>query len=343
MELSDDSPLDPKSRGKTTAARLFLGSPNVEFSLNSNMPDAVAQLMADLESEKQDGEIKRPVIPSKKDLFSIEQEAFDWGFHGTTTAVGGEGAGHAASTAAAQMHHHGSFSRRGEPKSLKHSFLGRAVTVTVTSAASTRPERCVSSGALLQSIELQQQHAGLNVGGGSGGPHFAVSSSNNNSIARASSAGQGFRQKGFGIAKRPALNSGDTDCKLGPGSYNTHEIGAMASWLRENQHSHPAQKQLANHKSTPLSAFGKPKTDTSQLGVGGYRPLIMSCSPGPGHYALPDLWDPTWQRYPPCGVSIARTPPAQGESRFGGMARGLTEKGLKGGAVTDSLQMDFIA
>lgn len=133
-----------------------------------------------------------------------------------------------------------------------------------------------------------------------------------------------FWQKGFSITNRPPIYA-KIDSEVGPGAYDTHAVGSLV-WAKENV-SHPSQKQLSQHKCFGIVTFGKPKT-TVNLGPSTSTPALVR-SPGPGHYLLPDLWDPTWQNYPPKGISFVRQPPVAGESRFGGLARGLG-KGAKG-------------
>lgn len=126
------------------------------------------------------------------------------------------------------------------------------------------------------------------------------------------------------VGGRPELYSA-SDHDLGPGQYDTHDVGAL-TWSKADV-SHPAQKQLSNQKSSILCSFGKPK---SSIGGSG-APLARS--PAPGHYTAPDYWDPNWQQYPPKGKSFVRNPPPASESRFGGLARGL---------VRGTKDMDFL-
>lgn len=125
-------------------------------------------------------------------------------------------------------------------------------------------------------------------------------------------------QRSFGISDRQfsfALQTGSSD-DMGPGYYDTHKVGTLV-WDRDQDVSHPGQKQLSNHRSPVLASFGKPKKES----LAGGPPLRRL--PGPGHYDLPDLWDASWQQNPPRGKSFVRNPPPPGESRFGGLARGL--------------------
>lgn len=121
-------------------------------------------------------------------------------------------------------------------------------------------------------------------------------------------------QRGFGVSKRPPIYAG-IDNDLSPGEYDTHLVGAMV-WEKEIGLSHPAQKQLSSHKSPSLVTF------TQQKGIGLSQAKITG-APGPGHYKAPDYWDATWQHHPPAGTSFARTPPEPGDSRFGGLAKGI--------------------
>eukprot|EP00930_Biecheleria_cincta_P061498 TRINITY_DN47073_c0_g1_i1.p1 TRINITY_DN47073_c0_g1~~TRINITY_DN47073_c0_g1_i1.p1 ORF type:complete len:235 (+),score=41.32 TRINITY_DN47073_c0_g1_i1:81-785(+) len=119
-------------------------------------------------------------------------------------------------------------------------------------------------------------------------------------------------QRSFGVSKRPPIYAG-IDNDLGPGQYDTHLVGGLV-WERDHDVSHPAQKQLSQHKSCILASFGKPKAS-------GMPAPKLSGAPGPGHYNKPDLWDPKWQHYPPLGTSFTRQPPMQADSRFGSIAR----------------------
>jgi len=125
-------------------------------------------------------------------------------------------------------------------------------------------------------------------------------------------------QRHFGTAARKGHFPPRLDSELGPGAYDTQEVGALV-WERDHDVSHPGQKQLSNHRSPVLTSFGKPKAS----GVPSAPPL--SRLPGPGHYLLPDLWDPQWQHFPPRGKSFVRKPPTPGESRFGGLARSFAK------------------
>lgn len=119
-------------------------------------------------------------------------------------------------------------------------------------------------------------------------------------------------QRSFGVSKRPPIYNG-VDNDLGPGQYDTHLVGGLV-WERDHDVSHPAQKQLSQHKSCVLASFGKPKAS-------GMPAPKLSGAPGPGHYSKPDLWDPKWQHYPPLGTSFTRQPPMPADSRFGSIAR----------------------
>lgn len=125
-----------------------------------------------------------------------------------------------------------------------------------------------------------------------------------------------FLQRGFGLGDRTDILKAfgaNSDCPTGPGSYNVHEVG-MIKWKKEEGNSHPAQCAVTNHKSCTLCSFGKPKSSNGPA----MPPLARA--PGPGHYGMPDLWDPNWQRYPTMGRSFVRKLPPPGESRFGGLA-----------------------
>lgn len=126
-----------------------------------------------------------------------------------------------------------------------------------------------------------------------------------------------FLQCGFGLGDRADIIKcfgANFDCATGPGEYDNHTVGSMR-WLKEEGNSHPGQMTLTNHKSCKVCSFGKPKTFT------GPRQPPLTQAPGPGHYPLPNLWDPVWQRYPSLGKSFVRQLPPPGESRFGGLAR----------------------
>ncbi|CAJ1421744.1 unnamed protein product [Effrenium voratum] len=97
--------------------------------------------------------------------------------------------------------------------------------------------------------------------------------------------------------------------------YDTQMVGSMM-WERDVGLSHPAQKQLTSHKSPPLVSF------THAKGIGLAQAKITG-APGPGHYTKPDLWDPYWQHCPPAGTSFSRIVPQPGDSRFGGLAKGI--------------------
>uniref|UniRef100_A0A7S4UP63 Uncharacterized protein n=1 Tax=Alexandrium monilatum TaxID=311494 RepID=A0A7S4UP63_9DINO len=126
-------------------------------------------------------------------------------------------------------------------------------------------------------------------------------------------------QRSFGTSQRVTMvTNSQTDNQLGPGWYDTHEIGTLV-WERDHDVSHPGQKQLSQHRSPALTTFGKPKL----MGVAAGPPLRRS--PGPGHYSLPDLWDPNWQQFPRKGKSFDRKTVEPGESRFGGLARSLVK------------------
>ncbi|CAK8985492.1 unnamed protein product [Durusdinium trenchii] len=121
-------------------------------------------------------------------------------------------------------------------------------------------------------------------------------------------------QRGFGVSKRPPIYVGANN-HLGPGQYDTHMVGAM-NWEKDAELSHPAQKQLTSHKSPPIVSF------THAKGIGLSQAKITG-APGPGHYTMPDLWDPHWQHCPALGTSFARIPPEPSDSRFGGLAKGI--------------------
>mmetsp|Transcript_16228 Transcript_16228/g.35511 ORF Transcript_16228/g.35511 Transcript_16228/m.35511 type:complete len:265 (+) Transcript_16228:69-863(+) len=129
-------------------------------------------------------------------------------------------------------------------------------------------------------------------------------------------------ERSFGIAERMPIHH-VVESKVGPGSYNTQEIGSFL-WQRDEV-SHPAQQKLSNHKSSVLVSFGHKKTNQALPAA-----PLLSESPGPGHYMTPDYWDNSWQRYPPAGPSFSRQLPKQGDSRFGGLARGM-ERSDSGG------------
>lgn len=122
----------------------------------------------------------------------------------------------------------------------------------------------------------------------------------------------------FGVSQRPPIHN-SPDHQVSPGDYDCHEVGTL-KWNRDAT-SQPGQMSLSQHKSCVVRSFGKPKTH-----FGPEKPSI-SQAPGPGHYLMPNYWDPCWQKYPPTGKSFARNPPAPGESRFGGLAGGLVKKG----------------
>jgi len=136
-------------------------------------------------------------------------------------------------------------------------------------------------------------------------------------------AEQRAQQRGFTVSQRaPIHGKHDPDMPC-PGNYDTHLVGEM-SWAREGGGaplSHPAQRQLSQHKSPHLTSFARPKygADTSAS--------KLSQLPGPGHYAKPDYWDPGWQRFPSAGKSFDRKVAPLGESRFGGLAKKF-EKGV---------------
>lgn len=120
-------------------------------------------------------------------------------------------------------------------------------------------------------------------------------------------------QRGFGgTASRPDIHPRAWS-ELGPGAYDTHIVGTQ-TWEKDHV-SHPAQKQLSNHKSVVVSSFGRPKP----LAVPSGPPL--SRLPGPGHYMMPNYWDPNWQHNPTFGKSFHRPNP----SRFGNLGRGLSK------------------
>lgn len=135
-------------------------------------------------------------------------------------------------------------------------------------------------------------------------------------------------QRGFGVSLRPPIYSGGADNELGPGTYDTHNVGAYL-WDRNADVSHPSQKQLSLHRSPPLTSFGKPKTASTHS--------LLAQPPGPGHYNKPDLWDPSWQRYPRAGVSLTRQLLQPTESRFGALAHSLV-KDTKGGEMDGLLR-----
>mmetsp|Transcript_81547 Transcript_81547/g.144004 ORF Transcript_81547/g.144004 Transcript_81547/m.144004 type:complete len:208 (-) Transcript_81547:93-716(-) len=139
--------------------------------------------------------------------------------------------------------------------------------------------------------------------------------SNDLSMSKLSATQRPNLQRYFSVSKRPPIYAG-VDNDLGPGQYDTHMVGSM-TWEKDHDVSHPAQKQLGNHKSPPLAAFGKPS-------AGGMGVSKLARAPGPGHYTKPDLWDPTWQHYPPLGTSFDRRQPEPQVSRFGVMAKGAT-------------------
>lgn len=133
-----------------------------------------------------------------------------------------------------------------------------------------------------------------------------------------------LHRRGFGVARRPDIRrlvGMNLDSQCGPGQYDTNDVGAML-W-QSGDVSNPPQRHISQFKTPPRCSFGKP-----QLTVGPKKPAI-SQSPGPGHYHQVDYWDPQWQRYPAAGKSFVRQPPVPGESRFGGLARGLMS-GSKG-------------
>lgn len=123
-------------------------------------------------------------------------------------------------------------------------------------------------------------------------------------------------QRNFGVSMRPPINP-RCDNELGPGSYDTNMVGSIR-WQRDTEVSHQAQRQLSNHKSPALISFKKAKAH----GAPASTKALLSQPPGPGHYTKPDLWDPSWQRYPSCGTSFVRKPPPPGESRFGLLGKG---------------------
>lgn len=135
-----------------------------------------------------------------------------------------------------------------------------------------------------------------------------------------------LHRRGFTIADRPPIESflgvNNKFPGNGPGKYDTHEIGCMV-WDKNGDVSNPAQKQLSQHKTPKRVFFSK------SAAPAGARKHLLSQAPGPGHYAKPDLWDPNLQCYPTKGTSFVRKAPRAGESRFGGLARGLV-KGGKG-------------
>lgn len=129
-----------------------------------------------------------------------------------------------------------------------------------------------------------------------------------------------FLQRGFGLGERPDILP-SADNSIGPGQYDVLEVGSI-KWGKEQGNSFPAQCSIAGHKSCKVAGMGKPKIWTGS----GVPPLARA--PGPGHYAVPNYWDPNWQQYPTKGKSMVRfgnvplgcAPPAP-ESRFGGLAR----------------------
>lgn len=133
-----------------------------------------------------------------------------------------------------------------------------------------------------------------------------------------------LHMRGFSISERPPLESflgvNNKFPGNGPGKYDTDVVGSM-TWDKNGDVSNPAQKQLSQHKTPKRVFFGK-----SQASIAA-RKQLLSQAPGPGHYTKPDLWDPAWQRFPPMGTTFVRKPPAPGESRFGGLARGLVKSG----------------
>lgn len=132
-----------------------------------------------------------------------------------------------------------------------------------------------------------------------------------------------LHRRGFGISSRRPLEFYLGVNKQAAGmylKYDTHEVGGM-TWDKNGDVSNPAQKQLSQHKTPKRVIFGKPRNS------GGARKQLLSEAPGPGHYHAPDLWDPNWQHYPTLGSSFVRKPPRPGESRFGGLARGLVRSG----------------
>lgn len=127
-----------------------------------------------------------------------------------------------------------------------------------------------------------------------------------------------FKQRGFGVNSRTGLWRGPAHA-VGPGAYDVEQVGSVATLSKDA--SYPAQRTLSQHKSPKVSGFGKPKahfwTSTPPL----------ARSPGPGHYASPDFWDQCWQQNPPRGISFVRQPPSPGQSRFGGLAEGMSNLG----------------
>lgn len=131
-------------------------------------------------------------------------------------------------------------------------------------------------------------------------------------------------RRGFGVTERPNIEKAmgsAPDVDVGPGHYDTHEIGCMV-WDKDVHINSACQKHLTNHKTPPRASFGFAKSE-------GSRRPALSGPPAPGHYHLPDLWDPSWQKCPRLGTSFVRQLPAPGESRFGGLARGLSKAGAK--------------
>jgi hypothetical protein len=126
-----------------------------------------------------------------------------------------------------------------------------------------------------------------------------------------------FLQRGFGLGGRVDILKcfgANYDCAAGPGTYEIQNIGGLR-YNKEDGTSNPQQMTLTNHKMVPVHYFGKPKPNAST----GPPPLARA--PGPGHYGVPDYWDPMWQRYPSLGKSFVRKLPPAGESRFGGLAQ----------------------
>merc|ERR1712217_339118 len=126
-------------------------------------------------------------------------------------------------------------------------------------------------------------------------------------------------QRHFGVTDRKPIQDlvGRPFHDLGPGHYDIHSVGTF-TWDSQRDVSHPAQKQLSNHTSSPLTSFAPgcpvPKPKAKPV----VSPLVRA--PGPGHYLAPDYWDANWQRYPKMGKSFVRHLPAEsGKLRFGSL------------------------
>eukprot|EP00927_Polykrikos_kofoidii_P084571 TRINITY_DN8945_c0_g3_i1.p1 TRINITY_DN8945_c0_g3~~TRINITY_DN8945_c0_g3_i1.p1 ORF type:complete len:294 (+),score=52.54 TRINITY_DN8945_c0_g3_i1:51-884(+) len=127
-----------------------------------------------------------------------------------------------------------------------------------------------------------------------------------------------LHRRGFGVVKRPDIRKlvgANLDNLTGPGQYDTNDAGAML-WQKEDV-SNPCQRHISQWSTPPRVSFGKPSLSV------GPKKQTASRSPGPAHYNAPDHWDPSWQKYRNLGTSFVRQPPSPGESRFGGLARGL--------------------